>query len=169
MFICICKYFMGRNKLWFQKDLWVKGYSNQTCLDLSIRPHLCLSKFTADRVESTFRFFLFSFPPFSWIPQKERKSWFGGVGREGEWGDLTWFMSGWKTEVFCWAVLSVAVADLDCFRSLQDFHFRQSETSMAWSGDGVWKCDEGGGTRERKIAGHKCQTIMNGDGWSHAR
>lgn len=114
----------------------------------------------------SFLFFLFFLPSFLLNPSERSQSvmiW--GVG------DLTWFMSRWKTEVFCWAVLSVAVADLDCFRSLQDFHFRQSETSMAWSRDGVWKCDEGGGIRERKRAGHKCRTIMNSDGcaWSHAR
>lgn len=63
-------------------------------------------------------------------------------------------MSHWKTEVFCWAVLSEAVTDLDCFCSPQGFHFRRSETSMARSGDGEWKCDEGGGVKERKIAGH---------------
>ncbi len=40
---------------------------------------------------------------------------------------------------------------------------------MARSGDGEWKCDEGGGVRERKIAGHKVSDYHECDGWSHDR
>lgn len=55
------------------KCLCFCGFSNQTCLDLNIRPHLCLSKFTADSVESAFCFFSF-FPSLLSLESLRKKS-----------------------------------------------------------------------------------------------